>query len=578
MRWIMVIALLMAAPTWAQDQPTWRAHDLGEHWVRGQNLEIEEPLFHLLGLAAPSKHQYPEGLGIDDQELSLKPRPTLKFLRSFVPDAKVIAGETQLLVLATANGHKIVDRALDLLRPSGYLQIDVRELVLSKEQFARREIRGAVTAAIRGRMDQQTWRKVRDAGGARGLRGGTLRATPGFWTRLEQTRRVRYIPDFDVEIAQAAAVPDPIAQHATDGLRVLARGYPLSDGRVLLQIASSSGELEPEMHRFEMKAADLPESLKIRDTDFGFVEQARFRGACLSTELLLREGQPVAMVLGSPDRSSGSVRILVVTLRKTLPRLGPDTMTLLPAGAFSRRALRRRLGFGQGGALAWMPAASAEVGPRMEDVEQRFKRMIEDDAEAWVQSAGTLGGSLLVRASKERIAQMRRQLAEMESQLLHPVLCEIQLFRQLAGRKEWVGEATPVLLAGGRAAFGAYHRLDYIGDYDVEVAQESRIADPVHMHATQGLIGDVAVWRRGADRYRAKLNLRVLALGPVETVATHAGGVGPIQRIPRSERGSNYFLDLEAGRPIELDLGLDPNDPEGQVRLVATVSVSPAGK
>ena len=116
--------------------------------------------------------------------------------------------------------------------------------------------------------------------------------------------------------------------------------------------------------------------------------------------------------------------------------------------------------------------------------------MIQDDAEAWVRSAGTLGGSLLVRASKERIEQMRRQLAEMESQLLHPVLCEIQLFRQMAGRKEWVGEATPVLLAGGRAAFGAYHRLDYIGDYDVAVAQESRIADPVHMHATEGLIGD----------------------------------------------------------------------------------------
>jgi len=583
MRWTLLIALLLyAAPSArSEEERTWRAYDLGAHWVPNRGFENHgahwrADLFELVGPAVPSKVQ--RGPNAREQDRPAPVARALELLEVAVPNARTKAGATQILVYGTEAEHGVAAHLIDRSREHAYLHVEIRELVLPKRRLAGLA-RTALDALLDGSATRETVERLKSLDAARGTRGGTLHAVPGLWTPLEQVRRVRYLSDFDVEIAQAASIADPIVRTGTEGLRVAVRGLPLTDGRVVLNVAASTGAFSGGLGRFELAASDPPESLAIRDTNYGAVEQADFRGACVATDLLLRPGRPAGVLLKSPDGSSDAAHVLLFRLRAgAVARSAARGEALLPIGAFTQPhpyfGLRTLLG----GSLRWRGTfeRSENAAYRLDGIKEELERQLETDDGGYVEELDVLGGAVLVRASPARVAAMKDTLAALERQLLHPVRCAIELRRGAPGGGQPVGELNATLLAGGHAALGAYRRVDHVGDYDVEVAQESRIADPIHRIANEGVLANVSVWRSG-DGYRMRLDLEVSALGPEERIEPDAGGVGPLQRYPRAVRESTYHLELDPGVPATIDLGPAPGGEPGE-RLEARVKVAPAGQ
>ena len=164
---------------------------------------------------------------------------------------------------------------------------------------------------------------------------------------------------------------------------------------------------------------------------------------------------------------------------------------------------------------------------------------------------------------------LKARVASFERELLRPVRLKIEL---LAGDKT-VGLLAAPLLIDRTAAFAAYHQLDFLSDYEVEVAQEARIADPVRDFAYGGMFANVKVSPAGARNYRLRLDLRVAAMDAIRAINPAAGGFGSLQSVPVRTRHVRTMLDLAPGRPKTIDLGRNPYAPDKPGRLIARVSV-----
>jgi hypothetical protein len=111
-----------------------------------------------------------------------------------------------------------------------------------------------------------------------------------------------------------------------------------------------------------------------------------------------------------------------------------------------------------------------------------------------------------------------------------------------------------------------------VEDYDVEVAQEARIADPVPGVAYAGLFGNVRATWTGSRTYRVRLDLRVSAFSEgIRVISTGMAAFGPVQSLPVQTRQLSTSLDLAGDEEKTIDLGTDPFDSEAQ--LIATVKI-----
>jgi hypothetical protein len=565
--------VVLAAPGLAQDAAVWRAYDLGRNRMPYLPKDWRTPAFGILGTAPPSKTQAPEAAYLGEPGKAPQFDKLARILFSeLVPKALVENSGHRLVVRGTPEEHRIVTRTLQLLRDPRSHEIELRRLVLPRRLEAEGE--RLVAAALAGRLDADGWARLRKLDVDGGHEGGSVHAIAGAWTLYESTRRIEYVSDYDVEIAQAAAIADPIVQQATEGLRAAVRGFPLSDGRLLVRLVASAGRLDPTLRRFEMKATDLPDSLRIRDTDYGEMEQADYRGGVIATELILKRGVPSAVMLASPDHRTARRSLLYLTLKSSPREAEETTLALIPTGALTSARQDRRVWVAFGGQPSWRDEEMADEA-HFEGAMGPIEDLVEGLDDAITRQTEIHGGALLVRAPKPRIAAMRTMLGKLERTVLHPVRFEIQLVSIRDNKRSAIGRVSHPMLCGTGAAFGAYRCLDYVSDYDVEVAQESRISDPVHRVATAGILGNADLARAGNNRYRLRLELEVSAIEEPVATRLNTGSVGPLQRVPRKVRRSTFILDLEAGRAREIDLGADPFGDERGARLVAMVTCTP---
>ncbi|MFI5402332.1 MAG: hypothetical protein ACHQ1G_05295 [Planctomycetota bacterium] len=481
-----------------------------------------------------------------------------------------------LLVTAREADHKTIVRVIEQLRAAGDppVELDVRHLAVLDRSLDD-ATRAALLSPGRLSSDQIAALARLDARGGR--RGGTLEVALGSWGVFRAVRELRYLPDFDVEIAQGAAIADPVPAIATDGLKAAVRPFLLRDGRLVLRIVASMGDREGEPRRVSLGALEADDQLRLRNTDFGEVEQVDYRGAAVSTEAVVAPGQTTAVVLASATGDDVRWDILAITVRAAPKPVVEDTFAIAPVGALvAEDPVRTVAWHGETGELALLPGeAHARLG--MEGVLERIGFPAEEEGEFKQSSSQLHGGSLLLRGKAANLKTASEGIAALERGLIRPAQLEVRLVSERPGAEaRTVGFLYVPLTVGRGAALAAYRRRDTVGDYDVEVAQEARIADPEHTVVTAGVFGNASLYANTDGTYRLHLDLTVVgAPDGIRTIESGVGGVPMLQSVELSTRASALRLDLAGGRARTVDLGSDPFSSGEDARLTAIVTVQP---
>jgi len=563
------ILLLVAAPLLAQESDrVLRVYALGSlvpDTVRSLNAGGEFP-FGPLGPSPSGQEIQEDWVGPSaGQEIGGVTDAVRELVKEVARDAVVTSRPSgHLMVRATEGEHELIARLLDTLqRQCGDpFEIEVRHITVragSLDDATRR-------ALATGSVDTAALAKLDARGGAR---GGVLSAPHGYWTSYRAVRQARYMPEFDVEIAQASAVADPVVSPLNEGILANVRPFLLQDGTVLLRLFAVTGDVE-RMRRFRIGAVPGTRINKEPLTaDVGDVEQADFRGSVVSTQAIVPVGGTAAVVLASAEGGADALwDVLLFTARKAPRPATAGTLTVLPLGALCAVDDQRYLGFGEmSDVLTLLTREDSSLGLfNLGEVADELRGGVE---EGFLYSASWLhGGSLLVRSSAGQARQAMATVAAMEREFLRPARVTVRLASDPAGPAR--GVLGGPVLAESDATFAAYRCQDVVTDYDVEVAQESRIADPIHGLVYGGAIARVTLFRAGPRQWRVGLEMRVMALEPIVEVSHGSTEIGPFQNAPAHVRLVRTVLDVASGGEAVLELGASPYDAG---RLYAVVRV-----
>jgi hypothetical protein len=478
-----------------------------------------------------------------------------------------------LRVRSTEDGQRRTEAFLEQLRRGAVpYEFDVRSVSLRDEPDS---------DAIVGELDRlggaplppTLVERILSADAHGGLRGGGVAAFPGVWARLERVESRAYVIDWDVEIAQSTSIADPIASTFESGLRTMLRVSPTTGDRTLVTIQATSGDVESPVRRVEMRTKDL-----------GSAEMPELRGGYVSTEWLAKAGDTVAVVLAAPVSASAGVRqVLLVRLVSAPPKPELPSISIVPIGAVgsplessflvapayepANEKWRGCLG------LAWKEAdhrlGSDEIAERVKMADESgFER--EGNSVAEHEWPG--GGALVVGGEKSFQDRATAMVAAIESETLHPAHLSVRLAaRNAAGTSErTLGVVAAPALTGRNVALAAYASIPFIGDYDVEVAEAARIADPMVNVAVGGAVLNIRLSQGPAGGWRADLDLVAASAGPVESMPVTASEIGVIERVAVKRARASQAVVLEDGKAKEIDLGANP---WGAGRLVAIVRV-----
>jgi len=561
----------------AQEEPlrTMRIYDIGGLVPRasGQLRRVDEPLVEFVG---------PWTGMVRDEEQYIPKKPDTKQIISIVEDLiySVVAdvhirasssGE-HLKVWATPAEHERVAHVLELLHAhSGEpFEVEVRYFSFGAERVDPK-ILALLEAAVQGGLNAENLKSLARLDRNLGLRRGTLHAPHGQWSSFHSLRTRKYVPDFDVEIAQGSCIADPVTYPLSEGVAASVRPFLLQDGRALLRILASAGQAEQPFRRFRVGTTDLG-WINRTFSSGGELEQADFHGSVASTEAILSVGETAAVIAGSPT----GWELLLFTLKQAPKPCEAGTMTLLPAGALTFEAKERELGFDVDEMTEVFHWYRREFPPRMSNSElhSMLKGPLEDQRGSMLVGTPWLQGtSFVVRADVATAGALQSLVRGIEQDFLRPVRLSIRLISSSGegGSSKTIGMLDAPLVAGRGASFASYHRADYMGDYDVEVAQEARIADPVLKVAYAGLFAHARVSKSGTRSYRMRLGLRIAAFPEgIQEINHSTPDFGAIQTVPVLAQRTVVTLDFTKGART-VDMGGDPFHPEH--RLFAIVNL-----
>jgi hypothetical protein len=190
-------------------------------------------------------------------------------------------------------------------------------------------------------------------------------------------------------------------------------------------------------------------------------------------------------------------------------------------------------------------------------------------------------GFLLVNGQKELLEWLRAMIRRREKELIRPVSLELSLW-SLPTAPE-VGESKPIDVEGAERLFSAGlstvsgrwtgfmagDTLNYLADYDVEVAQEARIADPIVGQSFSGVVANVRpVLTPDGSRARIALRLLLARRGPVDEFQTGAQFLGTVETFEEYWTSLDTMAETELGKTYTIDAGPDPRTPSRRLALV----------
>lgn len=413
--------------------------------------------------------------------------------------------------------------------------------------------------------------------GARKLDSASAEVWPGVRGALKVASRVRYVADYQVEIAQGSMIADPVVDFLEEGFAAELSAHPTLDGdKVLVEMLLQSGQLDRPMREVKMAFDEeyLPEPLRSpARSSYGTLQLPSFRHAEAFATKLLPSGSSFAVPCLSGDRCV----VFVVTPRVLgSPPAGP----LADAGALCAQPFSYRFGYPPESDVSDWPLfaprvwAWSEVPPALRvDSLTEFVNGADPEGLGATNPASPRG-MLAVSGAEDGRNRARNFVRAREKELLRPVTVDLRVLSAPA-------EATEELLFGGRAAtlsgrsasIMAGDTLNYLADYDVEVAQEARIADPEVAQSFAGFVANVLP-RLTLDGKTADVRLEVLFARrkPVTSFDTSAQTLGTVDIVDERRVVFNTTVEVTLGEPFTIDAGLDPLDPARRVvlRVLAT--------
>jgi hypothetical protein len=124
-------------------------------------------------------------------------------------------------------------------------------------------------------------------------------------------------------------------------------------------------------------------------------------------------------------------------------------------------------------------------------------------------------------------------------------------------------------VSGRWTGFMAGDTLNYLADYDVEVAQEARIADPIVGQSFSGVVANVRpVMTPDGSRVRIGLRLLLARRGTVAEFPTGAQFLGTVETFDEYRTALDTMAETALGVPYTIDAGPDPRDPARRLAVV----------
>lgn len=418
-------------------------------------------------------------------------------------------------------------------------------------------------------------------------------AWPGVTTAVQVTNRVRYVGDYDVEIAQSSNISDPRVMFAIEGVSVELIARPTIDGdRLVIDTIVQCGKFDRPFRELE---------LGIDEENFG----EPYRSPSPKNLGIIQ--LPVFHQFGAVSTvivpANGTFTIPVVSDGKTL-LLRVKTKMLgskLPDSILSTDALCHRpelVYFGDHPEMEEEDAAlmapmlqrrGNDLPPFFPGPEELLDFIVQNVAPwYWEEDEAAVAISerhdVIVKASDDILQAVRKFVGDLERQKLRQVHFDVRVLSTTAkiepGARDAFPEGTPLYagtvstLPGGRTSFQVGNTMNYLAEYDVEVAQEARISDPIIGQSFEGLIADLQPQLSfSGDQIITRMKLLLSHRRQGEVFESGARFLGPIDQISERRHQVDTTVTIPTGSVFVLDAGVNPQRPGERLLVAVKASV-----
>ncbi|MSR63315.1 MAG: hypothetical protein EXS08_12810 [Planctomycetes bacterium] len=476
-----------------------------------------------------------------------------------------------LTVLAPPALQEQVRAVLDALESALSATVPIRVDVLTLGE-------GTGESVPSGPVSDEEAAKLVTALTARGAKHAsyTLELSPGRTATLDARRRVPFLFDYDVEIAQSMMIYAPVMTDALDGVRLVLRGTPGAGG-IGLSVVLMHSELLGKIAMLPLKLEGLVNhiegsEIKTINGPTG-VQSPEVLVRGLSFDTFLADGKALAL---SMEAALGTAKSReVVLLRRVGGSMNPYVVRPIPRTSRTLIALDSE--------LFRAPRMAAESGQFVEFDGQRQPALVARlDGEPsgflleWLKARFSIWRSLgpwFVMVTdpawdKDAVAQLDRLV-----KTLRPAqsLSDLRVDLRSQGREPLypVRLRVPVL-DGSSVGFVLARGGTAITGYDVEVAQGASVPDPSVTTTFDGLSLALSIQGRAGT---AKGSAEIYD-APIAYLETNYAVLGSIARPePRILRFDERF-ELPEGRPGLVRIGSSSERAE-QLALAVEISLAP---
>jgi hypothetical protein len=508
----------------------------------------------------PNQEEYKQGMQGPEQPISID--ELVELIRTYV---RTETWDEDGVSLACYGSHIYVSQTPAILdRVAAFLdwadenlrrriELGVHWLVFGPESVERLRKAGTLKALERGTLDDEEVGALLAESARPGNEheSGSASSILGQRVAIRRSNLVTYLKDYDVEIAQAAQIGDPICGVGREGLEVYVRARPLSSGSsVDLQVLGRAGRFQRPFPVVHLEAEEL-----------GTLQLPAFETFTTNTGSIVESGRTSATGIWSP-MGEDDPRLCVLLVRPSLRAAklkSPETnVAYLDCGFLASPRDEYAIGMLRGEEDWYRPHWNRmrlhlmeESRPLMEqDAIVDALRFFVDPA-SWETSLASLlpipSGGLFVGNTPEFIEQTRAIVGAAERAMVRGLRTDIRLFTvplkatlaaggrvrrgtwadrsvlDTLGRMEGAREIRRVALntvTNRWASCQAGIEYSYVAEYDVEVAQEARISDPIVGQIFSGLTVNVLpTLSPSGKEVTLRLGLRISTVDPLSVKA-----------------------------------------------------------
>ncbi|MBK9384045.1 MAG: hypothetical protein IPN34_04400 [Planctomycetes bacterium] len=482
----------------------------------------------------------------------------------------------RLVATASSEVHVDLARALSFLDAHlGRTQdVAVEVYPIAAGSAIPSEVGGVVSAAASQRFVEEL--RASKALGA--PRTWTVRAAPlgygGGGGRIEH----RLVVDLDVEIAQAAAIADPVVEELRLGTETTLRATPIQGGVCLHLLYQHSELLAP----IAGKQTGIYRELSNSETGsfergvMNFeLQHPRVGFASTSTQVCVPQGSELLLVhrAKSPWGESGRLLRVRPLTRPEAPRvlaLGQRALALRDLSAL----LPPTLEFGLSESLLGARSRRGEEGagvpvfgqPSVDALIEGVRNGLPGDIWDNELDLQSIGGMLVLVGRTQDLAladaAIEKRVADLQTTE------NLILLVQDRSGQETFAQLAFSACSGSRAFFSLGADTLAITDYNVEVAQSSSITDPQVSGVAHALIGTMDLVRQGEVLWIQLDALLQQLAGDFEQTPANAWLDTPIERFSAARARVQENLRLAVGESVRIgDL-----DPDGKSGLLLTIA------